>query len=763
MRCYPATFGDNIGYGLGYVQQGAAAASAKTFYASVSSRIGGIVLPIKNKTGGRLEGGGVGGVTKVAWLGGFNIHDTNLTFNTPDNGGTTWDGAGNINGIAVSATATTASSNNVGPSIVSTFHGFSSGLNTAGAWVGQKGTFSAAINMTGKLFSCEYYLVLLGSMMGNEGVILAFRDSSGNWAAFRLTQILDVVLNRLYTAVIDVENATPYASGGTINWADITSITPLYHRAGSAGTARVMYMRNWSLLSASTLTGGNAEKPLNITYLDGVLNGWGYAGLCDLQGDAVVVKSKVQFGDGVKAMYYDATATLTNFPEAYDALLQREVNIPANKLEIRFKASASDTIKDVASATAAALEQDWIIDSTSNAGATYELVGKSFVNVNPTLLDGLTLSGPTFSGCAPVKTKGADLSNFSVSDTTATSSEAALVVDTSGSTLNGGTIDLTGSVAGYHIELGNGGTGSFAITLTDQTFTGTPGVDKIHVTNTAGTTTITIAGTTSLVAGDVTSDGATVVIAAPQPTLDATVLASSRVVLYNDTRDAELDNTAPGGTSWSKTISSGASVGDTLTLHVFKEGYEEFSTSFLYSGADTTLLVTQILHAAIQSLRTELSITDYTTITEFALDITGTIEIDADDADGNTQKARLAIWYNGVLTTENGARYLRGAISILSTAAIRINVDVRDLQVANISVTFGLNFTDGDRRLYRSDGSPIYAAASAPGSIQNDYTGVPDTVETGVSGLTGSESAQLLGLPSAAAVATAVWSKTLPL
>jgi hypothetical protein len=300
-------------------------------------------------------------------------------------------------------------------------------------------------------------------------------------------------------------------------------------------------------------------------------------------------------------------------------------------------------------------------------------------------------------------------------------------VDANGSTLDRCTIDVTGTSAGYHLELDTAVTD---ITLTDQTFTGTPGTDKVHVLKTSGTVTITISGTTALVAGDVTTAGATVVIVAPSPTLDATVLSGSRVVLYNDTTAAELDNTAPAGTLWSKVITSGASSGDTLTLHVFKEGYEEFSTSFIYAGIDNTLLVSQSVHASVASLRTELGITDYTTITEFALDITGTVEIDADDADGSTTKARLAIWYNGVLTTENGARYLRGAISVLSTAAIRINTSVLDLKIENISVTYGLNFTDTERRLYRDDGAAIYAAASAAGSIQNDYSGVPDTVTT---------------------------------
>ncbi|MBZ4283867.1 hypothetical protein LAJ55_13735, partial [Streptococcus pneumoniae] len=78
--------------------------------------------------------------------------------------------------------------------------------------------------------------------------------------------------------------------------------------------------------------------------------------------------------------------------------------------------------------------------------------------------------------------------------------------------LDGCTIDVTGTAAGYHLELGTAVT---AITLADVTFTGTPGTDKVHVLKTTGTVTITISGTTSLAAGDVTSAGATVVIAAP--------------------------------------------------------------------------------------------------------------------------------------------------------------------------------------------------------------------------------------------------------
>lgn len=741
---------------VGTVQQTTATATSKTFYNGGTARTGSIVLAIKNKTNGKIARHGIGGATKVAWVGNFGIHDTNVTWGLPDNATdtpTSWDGSGAINGITVSNNIITKDDAVVGPGLWGFFSSISSNLNTAGAWVGRKASFSAAIDMTAALFTVEIYMTAVSNIQfGAEGIILAFRDSTGKWAAFRLGAKLGWVPNTLYVPTIDLENATPYAESTGIAWNDIVSVTPLMHRAGSSATSRAFAIRNLQLLKKSTLIGGNSVRPLDITYLSKVLNGWGYAGLCTRLGPAVEIKADVQIGDGSTPTYFDSSATMLSCPSAYSATTQRDVNVPANEIDITIKASTSDTIYDRASAVSAGLQQNYTIDAASSTPAAYSFAGKTFVGVLPTFLTGWNISSATFSGCGPVAFKGASPTDVTIIDTTATSTQAAATWDANGATATRCTIDGTG--AGYALELGASVT---AITLTDCTLTaGT--TDKVHVKATTGTVTITISGTTSLIDDDVTNDGATVVIAAPQPTLSTTVLANSRVVLYNNTTTAELDNTAPAGTSWSKVITSGASANDSLTLHVFKEGYQEFSTTFLYTGDDATILVTQAADANLTSLRSELGITDYTTITEFILDVTGTVEIDADDSDGASQKARLAIWYNGILTTENGARYLRGAISILSTAAFRINVDVLDLQMTNISGTYGLQFTDTERRLYRSDGTPVYSATSAPGSIQNDYSGVPDTVETGVSGLTGSESAQLMGLPSANTTATAVLS-----
>ena len=102
--------------------------------------------------------------------------------------------------------------------------------------------------------------------------------------------------------------------------------------------------------------------------------------------------------------------------------------------------------------------------------------------------------------------------------------------------MDGTTIDVTGTSAGYHIELGTSVT---AFTLTDVTFNGTPGTDKIHVLATTGTVTITLSGTTSLVVSDVTSEGAAIVITVPSSNISVTGMptagANIRLQITNET------------------------------------------------------------------------------------------------------------------------------------------------------------------------------------------------------------------------------------
>lgn len=701
-------------------------------------------------------------ITELKWFGSWETQQDGITWQAPNSF------AASINSITCSSTAPTVAVNvfpanddsyGAGTSLAST-------ESTAGALVG--GTFTiTSEDMTGKIFGVQWARNAASSvaLQGSAGILVGFSDGT-NWAVYQLnSRDKGWIANSDLTAFVAVGQAEAYATSGSINWGAVTRLGFFVHRIGSVTTSSYLLLKNAALFVNTALTGGGASRPASWTDYQSAMNSWGALNWADLQGSAQVKpKSSVQIGDGTNVTYFDGATGSLGFPQAWSATSvnnwQMDWNVAAGQVGLYVKASASDTIKLAAGAATSDNAQLLTIDATSSTSATYDFA-QAFGGFSPTLKTGVAVVGATFTGCGEIAAKGASLTNVIIKNTTST--DAALAYDANGATVTGSIscVKSDGTVSAYHLELGTAVT---AITLTDVTFTGTPGTKKIHVLKNSGTVTITISGTTNIDSDpsvDVTTAGATVVIAAPSPTLDATVLSGSRVVLYNDTTAAELDNTAPAGTSWSKVITSGASSGDTLTLHVFKEGYEEFSTSFIYAGTDNTLLVTQAVHAAIASLRTELGITDYTTITEFALDITGTVEIDADDADGNTTKARLAIWYNGVLTTENGARYLRGAITILSTAAFRINTSILDLKIENVSVTYGLNFTDIERRLYRDDGAAIYAAASAPGSIQNDYSGVPDTVTTSDQSLNLATAEQAID-NKLSSISSGVWAKTLP-
>lgn len=247
-----------------------------------------------------------------------------------------------------------------------------------------------------------------------------------------------------------------------------------------------------------------------------------------------------------------------------------------------------------------------------------------------------------------------------------------------------------------------------------------------------------------------TADDGTTVSTTPPAQATATILANSRIQLYNVTTAAELDNSFQTGTTYANTLSAGVSVGDTLRLRVCKLGYESAEALAVWTANGAAFIISQAADAIYAAWGI-----DGSTITEFSGDVTGHIYIDANDLDGQTTKTRLGAWYSYVLTLDIGIRYFYGAVTALATNAIRINVDVADILIENVNASTALRFTDTDVRLYRSDGTSIIAPTSY--SIHNDYSGVPDVVETGTSGLTTAESNKLMALPETADV----WGYTL--
>lgn len=1159
-RCASKKVEAQIVSAIGYeLQESSGATTARTVYKGGGAGAGNYwTIAVRNATNGALQPDLRPDVTELASYAGPALGTADpVTWQSPDNFTTTA-----INGLSISTIAATAGT--TASAIGNTDESWGSWATllstevTSGLWVGATHTITSE-NMTGKVFAVTRTSTVLPSdtLAGAEGTLVGFSDGT-KWAVFQVSSATTGWA--LGTAFIACGVSTPYAASetpSTLNWSAITRIAYLWHRKGSSTGSAGIWIKNGVLFGQTSIVGGGSARPATFADYAKALPSWGGWQWSKLQGQSqTLAHSSVQIGNGSIKTVFKGAASSFEFPPEYRKATDGQIfwNATAGAVGLRVKASANDTINLSAGVAATDTAQLLTLDSASNTGATYSFVGESFVGWTPAIEADVPITGATFSQCGEIAFLGVDVTDCTITETTSTDAAAAWSV--SGAVVTRTTIDLTGTSAAYHIELGSSVT---SITLDDVTFTGTPGTDKIHVKATTGTVTITIDGTTSLAAGDVTSDGATVSIVAPtlergleftglvagskvkvfstgtdterfstassgttetwddatsgsitvdyvilkagyEPirvtgvtvtgavgtgvqtvpvaqvvarwyqaasgltintnafanastkkfgltaastlqnfasylleqwialgdtgeayankawplqangpnsftwldgwtadlatypntisnlsrdgmryldasgnvtamwaailsvgvpsgarvrfqqvegttqsaavtsgnmdeliqilsdpngdgsyadgydrrgylvlkvqesgydeatanaitlygnledqlyvvglaptangvatgspgavtatitdhgaspvtwhgaaysitiqsdasgetimrwlrynfetggtfqgtdafnwhdlvqvngdafktirgaiygdtgasikgvrvitsggddhpyftlytaddgstyapvipaTASATILAGSRVQLYNVTTDTEIENVVEATTSYSYTITTEASVGDVLRLRVCKLGYEPEEVTGVWSASGLTFLVSQ----SSDPIYTAWGI-DGSAVTEFTLDVTGNIEIDANDVDGATLKTRLGAWFNYALTTEDGIRSAFGAITALATNAIRINVDVVDLTIENVNATTALRFTDTDVRLYRSDGTTIIAATSY--SIHNDYSGVPDVVETGVSGLTGSESAQLMGLPSATATAAAV-------
>lgn len=97
-------------------------------------------------------------------------------------------------------------------------------------------------------------------------------------------------------------------------------------------------------------------------------------------------------------------------------------------------------------------------------------------------------------------------------------------------------------------------------------------------------------------------------------------------------------------------------------------------------------------------------------ITEFTADY-GSIQIDANDVDGYTSVKRLYAWYTYLLMSSQGIADFYGGLIAEDVANYRIEDSVVDIKIQNISST---PLIINEARLYRADGTSIFAAGTGP-------------------------------------------------
>lgn len=411
---------------------------------------------------------------------------------------------------------------------------------------------SHTIDLTNKVLSFPWAISRspIDGRIGTYGMICVLADSSNNWVAYTLRDFsTDWTPSWSYAKFIKYGSTPELESslslGGTeIDVSDIVKIGFFWHRLTSGGAGQTyLYIGQLSVEnSAAVVTGGGPDAPLKA---DGIarhlLCNEQWPGLVQLQGRGQYKsKTSLQLGDGTIPTYFKSTGQSFEY-SAIDA----DWALADGDIGITLKASASCTFDLSASIFSGASLQNFTIDAASSASAGYVFTGASFIGLDWASNAAVDFSGASYTLCNLTELGGGDVSNASITSPAGTT---AATVSTSGGTLDGVSINTTkadGSAANYHITYGTAVTSA---TLTDVSFVGSPAVDKVHVLKTTGTVTINVNGTTSLLAADVTSDGATVdIVSSPvyQTVTISNATAGSRIQIYDTTHSTELYNGTP--------------------------------------------------------------------------------------------------------------------------------------------------------------------------------------------------------------------------
>jgi hypothetical protein len=293
------------------------------------------------------------------------------------------------------------------------------GVNTTGRWIGATHAMSA-VDMSGALFSIEFMMsAVTSSRFGPKGVVAVFQDSAGAWVAHRLTLRAGLVGGVSYTAVIDLQGATPLDSSGAIDWTDITRIGYLFHRINTNTTGIILRLKNALLLRQAYLVDGCDGSPCTPAMAQTVFDGWGPSAIGSVQGAGqALIRTGWGYGDGSRETYTRTAATSHELPPAPTAAISKRfwnVAPDASAATFTINASAGDTVDLGACVMATGTQQAWEIAATSSASASYNFSGAAIIGWEVTIDGPVTVNGATFSECPAIYLNAGELNGCSIS------------------------------------------------------------------------------------------------------------------------------------------------------------------------------------------------------------------------------------------------------------------------------------------------------------------------------------------------------------
>lgn len=639
------------------------------------------VVAVKNATSGDLSPTASQTIVPAFYNSPFDGGST-PTVRAPDYFGTT-----TINSITMSSTTPTIVSAYANVPIGFVYRGMQmSGGEATECWSGGWIEQSSARDLSNKILYVNFSLTTLGIRNGAEGLIYVFRDSSGNWAALNPLRKSDAPLgNSPQYFVFDTRSTSFYASSGTLDWSDITQVGIFNHRSGYDTAITSHYTGVTYNLRETILINGDPSDPIDQDTVKSFLIGDSsapYAGSFQGSGQGLIY-SPITFGDGASKTYVDMTATSVETPVSTNF----NVSLYPESVTIKINASANDTMIFKSSIFNTASKQIFEVASGSSASATYDFSAMTLIGWVVNWNGDVDIDSITFSGCYLITASNSIIMDSVFSGSLSTTYCLALTAacDVTG-------CEFTKGAESYAIEIQVAGDYDFSST----TFTGY--TTELYVSAATGTVNITLAAGQTV--PGYTSAGATVNFVLPTVSATATVVAGSTVQLYNVTQATELDNSVEATTSYSYTISP--NLNDVIRLRVAKIGYLPVVYSAVYSGASIGFVVEQVEDTVYTA-----NAIDGSTVTEFAYDGVN-VQIDVNDPDGETTIPRGYAWYCYFITTATGIADGFGAFEAIDESNYRINTDIADFQIENVSSpTAPVRISGG--YLFRSDGGQVCA------------------------------------------------------
>lgn len=389
-----------------------------------------------------------------------------------------------------------------------------------------------------------------GTQSPYAGFIVVLADADSEYEAYAIHSkgaLTSDVFGMNVAAIALNDGAMPYGQIGTLNKSAVTRMLFLPQGISGAMAARVSTLL---LVQKVCLAGGHSSRPLDLDDVRFVANqAIGVAQLIQGSGDFCRVYTPLQFGGG-GTIYTMIDGAIFQFPTKYDGRLYLDWNADDNVAGVHFYGVDSNDYLQFPNCTwKGSQPYRWAFDGSHSADAVLDFSGSTVDGATVQLRSTVALTGVKFVSCPVFIPTSAELSLCDFVDTPVgpvTPAGASKISDSTFTKTSGTqhAIEVTGTAADITLD---------GVTFTGYaTSNGSTGNEAIYVDIASGSMTIYITGGGSV--PSIRTAGATVTV---QNTVAITVTVLDAVT-KDPVEDARVFiETTPGGTDLMNELTDG--------------------------------------------------------------------------------------------------------------------------------------------------------------------------------------------------------------